>query len=92
MISEQNNSVCFCYSSATICTYGKAKLGVGIAVAFSIFYNIPRFFEVSWNESSNGTLVVQTWLRQNETYIRDISELIMPRQEGFNYGPLEFEI
>jgi hypothetical protein len=34
--------------SATICTYGKAKLGVGCIVVFSILYNIPRFFEVSW--------------------------------------------
>jgi len=45
--------VCFPLRSATICTYGKAKLGVGAIVAFSILYNIPRFFEVSWEFSTN---------------------------------------
>ena len=66
--------------SATICTYGKAKLGVGTIVAFSILYNIPRFFEVSWVKSNNATLledggldqvisVEPTWLRMDSTYI-----------------------
>ena len=40
------------FRSATICTYGKAKLSVAAIVTFAILYNVPRFFEVSWNTTA----------------------------------------
>ena len=47
------------FRSATICTYGKAKLGLAAITVFSILYNIPRFFEVSWETSEEGKLEVK---------------------------------
>jgi len=35
--------------SSTICTYGRAKLAILLIILFSIVYNIPRFFEISWS-------------------------------------------
>ena len=43
------------FRSATICTYGKAKLSVAAIVTFAILYNVPRFFEVSWNTTAAPT-------------------------------------
>ena len=74
----------FISRSSTICTYGKAKIGVACTVIFSILYNIPRFFEVSWIigsepdpdwlgevnlTSGERPQIVMTNLRQDPTYI-----------------------
>lgn len=70
--------VCWPLRSATICTYGKAKLGVASIVAFSILYNIPRFFEVSWevvtittpqNTTEQHVEVQMTSMRESKAYI-----------------------
>ncbi len=80
--------IIFCYSffrSSTICTYGRVKIGVACTVLFSILYNIPRFFEVSWiidsnpdpdwpdevNVTATGSRpqIVMTDLRQEPIYI-----------------------
>jgi hypothetical protein len=42
-----------CPRSSTICTYGRAKIGVACIILFSVLYNIPRFFEVSWIMASD---------------------------------------
>ena len=59
----------FC-RSATICTYGKSKWGVAAVISFSLLYNIPRFFEISWEETEEGIPRPQaTSLRQDAYYI-----------------------
>ena len=36
------------FRSSNICTYGRAKVAVVLIALFSLIYNIPRFFEVTW--------------------------------------------
>ena len=72
------------FRSSTSCTYGRAKIGVACTILFSILYNIPRFFEVSWIigsepdpdwlgevnlTSGERPQIVMTNLRQDPTYI-----------------------
>ena len=38
----------FHFRSSNICTYGRAKMAVILIALFSLVYNIPRFFEVTW--------------------------------------------
>ncbi|CAG0917130.1 unnamed protein product [Notodromas monacha] len=44
---ERYVAVCRPLRARALCTYGRAKLYLGIIIAFSIAYNIPRFFEMS---------------------------------------------
>ena len=68
-LSERFSKTYLC-RSATICTYGRSKWGVAGVISFSILYNIPRFFEVSWEETEEGLLQPQmTSLRQDAYYI-----------------------
>ena len=64
------------YNFRSICTYGRARtcvLCVGLA---SFLYNIPRFFEVTWENEideyseENITVVAPTLLRRDPIYIR----------------------
>ena len=47
-ISYTNITFLYCRSS-TICTYGRTKMAVILIALFSLVYNIPRFFEVTWD-------------------------------------------
>ena len=38
------------FRSSNICTYGRAKVAVVLIALFSLIYNIPRFFEVTWGD------------------------------------------
>ena len=66
-----------CFRSANICTYGRTKLAVLFIVLFSVLYNIPRFFEITWESvpdggpQSNSTRVeiAPKDLRMDPTYI-----------------------
>jgi len=44
-------------------------MGVTTIVIFSILYNIPRFFEVSWESAAADVGPEMTSLRQNQYYI-----------------------
>ena len=41
------------FRSSNITTYGKAKVAVILIALFSLVYNIPRFFEVTWGIPSS---------------------------------------
>jgi len=41
--------ICWPLRSSNICTYGRAKIAVVLIALFSLVYNIPRFFEVTWD-------------------------------------------
>lgn len=41
--------ICWPLRSSTICTYGRTKMAVILIALFSLVYNIPRFFEVTWD-------------------------------------------
>ena len=43
------NITFLCCRSSTICTYGRTKMAVILIALFSLVYNIPRFFEVTWD-------------------------------------------
>ena len=36
--------------SEDIITYGRTKISILVTVLFSVLYNVPRFFEISWTE------------------------------------------
>ena len=36
--------------SEDIITYGRTKISILVTVLFSVLYNVPRFFEISWAE------------------------------------------
>merc|ERR1719414_1588910 len=45
--------ICWPLRSSNICTYGRAKVAVILIALFSLVYNIPRFFEVTWGIPSS---------------------------------------
>ena len=45
---ERYVAVCHPLKARSICTYGRAKLYVLAAALFSILYNLPRFWEITY--------------------------------------------
>jgi hypothetical protein len=72
---ERYVAVCLPLKARAICTFGRARCYVISIGVFAFLYNIPRFWEVTWLTSfypdiaANLTVVQQTSLRSNPTYI-----------------------
>lgn len=71
---ERYIAVCRPLRARSLCTYGRAKVYVLCVAFFSILYNLPRFWEVSYQECKvDGevfrVIVVPSALRQNPYYI-----------------------
>ncbi len=72
---ERYVAVCLPLKARSICTYTRACAYVAVIAVFSTVYNLPRFWEVTWQTmhyagySVNETLVVPTSLRNDEVYI-----------------------
>ena len=45
---ERYVAVCHPLRARSLCTFGRAKLYVGAVAVFAIFYNLPRFAEVTY--------------------------------------------
>ena len=74
---ERYVAVCHPLKARSLCTYGRARTCVVAMGTAALIYNIPRFFEVTWEQDLynpetgvNQTIVVATNLRMNPTYIR----------------------
>lgn len=74
---ERFVAVCHPLRARSLCTYGRARGYVLGIIVFSAVYNLPRFWEVSYQANSYQTLTMNTTiycpvpsdLRQNLTYI-----------------------
>jgi len=71
---ERYVAVCLPLRARSICTFGRARTFVLVIVFLSFCYNIPRFWEVTWQDTyyeevGNVSSVVGTELRENPTYI-----------------------
>ncbi|QQP56689.1 Uncharacterized protein FKW44_001440, partial [Caligus rogercresseyi] len=72
---ERYVAVCLPLRARSLCTYGRARCYVICIGIFAIVYNLPRFWEVTWETTyysefdSNYTQVVATDLRSDPTYI-----------------------
>ncbi|KAK8718874.1 hypothetical protein OTU49_014403 [Cherax quadricarinatus] len=70
---ERYIAVCRPLRARSLCTYGRAKIYVISVAFFSIIYNIPRFWEVSYQEcymnGEKSSFVVASELRLNQYYI-----------------------
>ena len=68
--------VCSPLSARSVCTFGRARCCVGGIIMASVLYNLPRFFEVTWDSvfdedtQQNITIIQPTQLRLNSLYIR----------------------
>nr|WDS50847.1 FMRFamide receptor like protein [Palaemon carinicauda] len=72
---ERYVAVCRPLQARSICTYGRAKVYVMVVAFFSIIYNLPRFWEVSYmvcrqNGEEERVIVIPSPLRQNDQYIQ----------------------
>nr|XP_053655706.1 FMRFamide receptor-like [Cherax quadricarinatus] len=71
---ERYIAVCRPLRARSLCTYGRAKIYVISVAFFSIIYNFPRFWEVSYEEcyvmNERFVIVVASELRQNQYYIQ----------------------
>ncbi|XP_068245096.1 FMRFamide receptor-like [Palaemon carinicauda] len=69
---ERYVAVCLPFRARTLCTYGRARIYVVAVALFSIVYNLPRFWEVTYQECQNGedvvVFVVPSALRKNPHY------------------------
>jgi len=71
---ERYVAVCLPLKARSICTFGRARWFVLLIGLFAFLYNIPRFWEVTWNTSfysdvGNVTTVISTDLREHPMYI-----------------------
>lgn len=72
---ERYVAVCLPLKARYLCTYFRAKIYVACIGLLALFYNIPRFWEVTWQTTFypdlelNITNVASTELRENPTYI-----------------------
>jgi len=72
---ERYLAVCHPLKAKYLCTYGRAKIYVLLTAVFSVGYNLPRFWEVTWSETWSPMLnrtiteVIPTSLRLNQIYI-----------------------
>lgn len=72
---ERYVAVCLPLKARYLCTYFRAKIYVACIGLLSLLYNIPRFWEVTWQTTFypelevNITNVASTELRENPTYI-----------------------
>ncbi|KAK8753491.1 hypothetical protein OTU49_004665 [Cherax quadricarinatus] len=70
---ERYIAVCRPLRARSLCTYGRARVYVISVALFSVLYNLPRFWEVSYQECYiRGewlTVVVPSQLRQDPYYI-----------------------
>ncbi len=71
---ERYVAVCLPLKARAICTFGRARTYVLVIGFLAFCYNIPRFWEVTWQEGyyvevGNVSTVVMTDLRKNPTYI-----------------------
>ncbi|XP_054733452.1 FMRFamide receptor [Anastrepha obliqua] len=72
---ERYVAVCHPLKSRALCTYGRAKIYFIICCIFSLFYNLPRFWEVmTVSYQPEGSDIVYhcirpSPLRQNQSYI-----------------------
>lgn len=71
---ERYVAVCLPLRARAICTFGRARSYVLLIGLLAFCYNIPRFWEVTWQngynpEVGNISSVVMTDLRQNPNYI-----------------------
>jgi len=48
---ERYLAVCHPLKAKYLCTYGRAKIYVLLTAVFSVGYNLPRFWEVTWSET-----------------------------------------
>ncbi|TRY67168.1 hypothetical protein TCAL_05489 [Tigriopus californicus] len=68
--------VCWPLKARAICTNGRAKLSVFFFTVFAVIYNIPRFFEVTWETQyledfgENRTVIAVTDFRKSALYIK----------------------
>ncbi|XP_064114594.1 FMRFamide receptor-like isoform X1 [Macrobrachium nipponense] len=72
---ERYVAVCRPLQARSLCTYGRAKVYVLAVAFFSIIYNLPRFWEVSYqvcrlDNMEEIVIVVPSALRQNVHYIQ----------------------
>ncbi|XP_069988013.1 FMRFamide receptor [Penaeus vannamei] len=69
---ERYVAVCRPLRARSLCTYGRAKMYVLCVVLFSVLYNLPRFWEVTYKvcefEDFSFVIVVPSKLRQNDYY------------------------
>ena len=72
---ERYVAVCLPLKARILCTFGRARMYVATIGVFALLYNIPRFWEVTWQtrtyENLNATItnVEPTELRNDPTYI-----------------------
>lgn len=72
---ERYVAVCLPLKARVLCTFGRARMYVATIGVFALLYNIPRFWEVTWQtrtyENLNATItnVEPTELRNDPTYI-----------------------
>ncbi len=71
---ERYVAVCLPLRARSICTFGRARWFVLMIGLFALLYNIPRFWEVTWDTSyysdvGNVTAVISTDLREHPMYI-----------------------
>ncbi|CAB0004714.1 unnamed protein product [Nesidiocoris tenuis] len=72
---ERFVAVCHPLRARSLCTYGRARIYVVVIIAFSVVYNLSRFWEVSieeeWHPALNMTIYtpVPSPLRNNHLYI-----------------------
>ncbi|KAK7087045.1 G-protein coupled receptor activity protein [Halocaridina rubra] len=71
---ERYVAVCRPLRARSLCTYGRAKIYVVAVALFSVLYNLPRFWEVTYQEcimpDDRFVIVVPSSLRQNPFYIQ----------------------
>ena len=72
---ERYVAICLPLKARYLCTFGRAKVCVAGICLLASLYNIPRFWEVTWQTTyypqleANITNVVSTELRADPTYI-----------------------
>lgn len=71
---ERYVAVCIPLKARSLCTYGRAKIYVLAVALFSVVYNLPRFWEVSYKECNIEdtffVIVAPSALRQSRFYIQ----------------------
>ena len=60
-------SIFYSSRSEDIITYGRTKISILVTVLFSVLYNVPRFFEISWQEFTNEDPVTGQNVTRAET-------------------------
>ncbi|XP_064110771.1 FMRFamide receptor-like [Macrobrachium nipponense] len=71
---ERYVAVCLPFKARTLCTYGRARMYVVAVALFSVVYNLPRFWEVTYkvcHQADTGdetVIVAASALRSNPHY------------------------